>query len=103
MMSPAVSVVIPAFNSVATLSETIESVLRQSLTSLEIIVVDDGSRDDTEKIARRFRYPVKYFRLPANSGGPAAPPPPGNRAAGRPQHPRLEPPQGIGARQQEGG
>ena len=48
------SVVIPAFNSVATLARAIESVRAQSWPVHEIIVVDDGSTDATAEVARRF-------------------------------------------------
>lgn len=49
-----VSVVIPAYNSSSFLPATIESVLAQSLTDWELIVVNDGSTDDTEAVAMRY-------------------------------------------------
>ena len=48
-----VSVVIPAYNAAETLDETLRSVRSQSHHALEIIVVDDGSTDDTGTIAKR--------------------------------------------------
>ena len=48
-----VSVVIPAFNASSTIDETLRSVRYQSYEQLEIIVVDDGSTDDTVGIAQR--------------------------------------------------
>lgn len=51
-MTPRVSVIIPAYNAAATLDETLCSARGQSLTDIEIIVVDDGSRDRTGDIAR---------------------------------------------------
>lgn len=49
--STAVSVVIPAYNAAATLHQTVMSALRQSHPPLEVIVIDDGSADETHDIA----------------------------------------------------
>jgi glycosyltransferase involved in cell wall biosynthesis len=62
---PLVSVVIPCYNSKRYLAEAIESALLQSYSRIEIIVVDDGSTDDTARIARS--YPVHYI-YQANRG-----------------------------------
>ena len=51
---PLISVVIPAYNAGATLERTLDSLRQQSWKALEIIVVDDGSKDDTLEIARRI-------------------------------------------------
>lgn len=51
--APLVSVVIPAYNAAATLDETLRSVRSQTHRALEIIVINDGSTDDTGAIARR--------------------------------------------------
>jgi glycosyltransferase involved in cell wall biosynthesis len=47
-----VSAIIPAYNAARTLRACIESALAQSCAELEVIVVDDGSKDDTARIAR---------------------------------------------------
>lgn len=58
-MRPAeISVVIPARNASAWLGDTLRSVLAQDRVPSEVLVVDDGSTDDTAAIARRFGAPV---------------------------------------------
>ena len=64
-----VSVVIPCYNSARYLAETIESVRLQTYPRIEIIVVDDGSTDETAKIARSRG--VRYIHQ-ANRGISAA-------------------------------
>jgi glycosyltransferase involved in cell wall biosynthesis len=60
MNRPAISTIIPAYNCERYLAEAIESVLAQTYRPLEVIVVDDGSTDDTAEIARRFEPAVQY-------------------------------------------
>lgn len=69
-VGPFVSVVIPVFNGEAFLREAVESVLAQKYSPLEIIIVDDGSTDGTETMARSLPEPVRYLRQ--NNAGPAA-------------------------------
>jgi glycosyltransferase involved in cell wall biosynthesis len=68
---PRVSVVIPAYNAERFVAAAIESVLAQTFKDLEVIVVDDGSRDGTGAIAARFGEPVRYLRQD-NAGVAAA-------------------------------
>ncbi len=68
--NPLVSVIIPVYNGELYLAEAIESILIQSYTPIEIIVVDDGSTDDTKRIVSRFRH-VKYI-YQTNKGPPSA-------------------------------
>jgi glycosyltransferase involved in cell wall biosynthesis len=69
---PLASIVIPAFNAARTITSTVESALRQSLTSLEVVVVDDGSTDATAEIVGGMDDPRIRFVTQANRGLPAA-------------------------------
>ena len=57
-----VSVVIPAYNCARYLPETIESALSQTLSPLEVIVIDDGSTDDTSAVLTRYERRIQYVR-----------------------------------------
>jgi len=57
-----VSVVIPCYNAATFLRETIDSVLSQTRPALEVIVVDDGSTDDSAAIAESYGPPVRVIR-----------------------------------------
>jgi len=59
MSTMKISVVIPAYNSAEFLPMAIESALKQSYPPHEVIVVDDGSTDDTREVVAR--YPVRYI------------------------------------------
>src|SRR5438132_788772 len=58
--SPRISVIIPCYKHAHFLAGAIESALGQTHKNVEVIVVDDGSPDATEQVAKRF--PVKYVR-----------------------------------------
>lgn len=75
--TPTVSVIIPAYNAAGFIHHAIESALAQTHRPLEVIVVDDGSSDDTAAVAAR--YPVQVIRQ-AN-GGPGSARNAGVRAA----------------------
>jgi glycosyltransferase involved in cell wall biosynthesis len=66
---PLVSVVIACFNHAQFLSEAIETVMAQTYAPIEIVVVDDGSTDNTAEVAKR--YPVRLIQQP-NQGLAAA-------------------------------
>lgn len=69
---PYFSVVIPVYNKAAFISETIKSVLAQSFTDFELILVNDGSTDESAKIIARFKDDrIRYFEK-KNSGASAA-------------------------------
>ena len=56
-----VSVIIPTFCRSPLLCEAIDSVLRQDVDGLELLVIDDGSTDDTEACVRSYGNPVHYI------------------------------------------
>lgn len=61
MEYPKVSILIPAFNSEKYIADTIESCISQTYPNIEIIIVDDGSRDNTLNICER--YCKKYSKI----------------------------------------
>ncbi len=68
---PSISVVIPCHNAAPFLRATIESILQQTRPATEVIVVDDGSTDDSARIAASFGPPVRVIRQ-ENRGESAA-------------------------------
>jgi glycosyltransferase involved in cell wall biosynthesis len=67
-----VSVIIPTFNRAMKTARAVASVLYQTFTDYEIIVVDDGSRDNTEGVLRQFGRSLRYIAHPCNRGVSAA-------------------------------
>jgi len=68
---PEVSVIIPSYNSAKYLTDAVDSVLNQTFREYEVLVVDDGSTDNTEAVMRGYRGPVRCIRQ-RNSGVAAA-------------------------------
>lgn len=65
-MASAVSVIVPAWNASATLESCLKALGKQTVPPLEIVVVNDGSTDDTADIAER--YGARVITLPGNMG-----------------------------------
>ncbi|NPA54191.1 MAG: glycosyltransferase family 2 protein [Aquificae bacterium] len=73
MRNPKVSVVLPTYNRAAYLDRAIRSVLNQSYSDFELIVVDDASKDNTEEVVKSFKDDrIVYIRNPKNLGGAGA-------------------------------
>ncbi len=67
-MAEMVSVILPTFNREKTILRAIESVLNQTYTFLELIIVDDGSTDDTEQVVASVTDErIRYIRLPEHT------------------------------------
>jgi len=71
MSHPTVSVIVPTFNRAGWVASTVASALAQTRPPLEVIIVDDGSTDDSEAAVRAIGGPVRYLRQ-ANAGVAAA-------------------------------
>jgi glycosyltransferase involved in cell wall biosynthesis len=69
---PLVSIIIPVYNSENTIKETIESVLHQTYSNIEIILVNDGSTDNSENIILAFKDPRIIYKYQENQGSPIA-------------------------------
>ena len=70
-MPQSVSVIIPTYNYGKFISDGIESALAQTFTPIEIVVVDDGSTDETESVVKSFGDKVRYI-IQQNAGVCAA-------------------------------
>ena len=68
-----VSVIIPTYNRAKTLLRSVDSVLHQTYSNLEVIIVDDGSRDETAKIVKSIQDTrIVYIKCENNQGASAA-------------------------------
>jgi len=71
MPAPLISVIIPTYNRAAFLREAIDSVLAQTEKDFELLIVDDGSTDETRAVAESYGGPARYFFQP-NAGASVA-------------------------------
>jgi glycosyltransferase involved in cell wall biosynthesis len=68
---PQISAIIPAYNAGRFINRTIDSVLAQTFKDFELIVVDDGSTDNTAEIVKNYGSKVKYIYQQNAGDGPA--------------------------------
>lgn len=70
---PLVTIIMPTFNRAAIISHSINSVLNQSYSAFELIIIDDGSTDETDKVIMNYKDPrLKYKKNDKNLGVSAA-------------------------------
>src|SRR5207302_8191618 len=67
-----VSVIIPAYNAASYVQRAVDSVLRQSHQEFEVIIVDDGSKDNTQEIVQSCLSDSRFRYLYRENGGPSA-------------------------------
>jgi glycosyltransferase involved in cell wall biosynthesis len=70
---PFFSIIIPTYNRSKKLKQAIDSVLAQTFTDFEILVMDDGSTDNTPEIIAEYKDQKIIYQWDTNSGGPARP------------------------------
>lgn len=71
-VSPLVSVIVPTYNRASLLKRSIGSILKQTFKNFEVIVVDDGSMDNTEDTIKKFDNPkIRYIKNKKNVGANA--------------------------------
>ncbi len=73
---PEISVIIPTYNCAEYLSRAIDSVLSQSFQDFELLIIDDGSTDNTKQVVNRIKdinnSPIRYIYM-TNTGSPVKP------------------------------
>ena len=73
---PVVSIITPCYNAAKYIEETIKSVLSQTFTNWEWLIIDDCSSDNSAEIIKKFKNNdarIRYFKTPSNTGSPAIP------------------------------
>ncbi|MFC1498552.1 glycosyltransferase family 2 protein [Verrucomicrobiota bacterium] len=70
MIKGLVSVIIPTYNSAKFVEESVKSALNQTYTNKEVIVIDDGSTDNTKELLEKYKNKIKYIFK--ENGGPAS-------------------------------
>lgn len=68
-----VSIIIPTYNRAALLTASVQSVLQQTYTDFELLIVDDGSTDNTDMVVESISDKrIRYLKMPENKGVAAA-------------------------------
>jgi glycosyltransferase involved in cell wall biosynthesis len=70
---PKASIIIPAYNAEEYIGKTLDSILAQTFSDFECIVIDDGSTDDTVEVIKGYQDQRIVLIQQPNSGGPAKP------------------------------
>ncbi len=68
VLYPKITVVIPSFNQGAYIEETIQSIIKQNYPSIELIVIDGKSNDNTIEIIQKYSYFIKFFVSEKDNG-----------------------------------
>ena len=62
-MSPKVSVIIPAYNAAATLPRMLDAIKAQTFENFEVVVINDGSKDDTQSVLEQYQSEDSRIRV----------------------------------------
>ncbi len=69
MSAPAITVLLPAYNCSTYIAQTIDSLLSQTLTDFELLIINDGSTDDTEQVISTYKDTrIRYLKNEGNKG-----------------------------------
>ena len=69
MQSPAITVILPAYNAEQFIKQAIESILTQTFSNFELIIINDGSTDNTDEVIRSFTDSrIRYIKNTENKG-----------------------------------
>ena len=72
-MSPLISVIVPVYNKEKYVAECLNSILNQTYSNIEVIIIDDGSTDKSLEICMRYAEEDKRVKVfPQENGGPSA-------------------------------
>ncbi|ELA8731790.1 glycosyltransferase family 2 protein, partial [Morganella morganii] len=67
MKTPLISVIMPAYNAEKYISDSIDSVLNQSIQNFELIIIDDNSQDNTTNIINKYNDPRIVLIINSNN------------------------------------